>query len=79
MLQAMTDAGFLIVGEESSFGKALELMLPTIVRKIDPDLESRAKRQALDCLRRLQTLGYYDNPAIADRLVEVSLSAVREP
>jgi len=79
MLQAMTDSGFLIVGEESSFGKALELMLPAIARKIDADIESRAKHQARDCLRRLQVLGYYDDPAIADSLVEETISAVEQP
>lgn len=48
MLKAAIEAGFLVVGEDSSFGKALELVLSAIERKMDPDIEGGAKQQARD-------------------------------
>ena len=59
MLQWLVDAGYFVVGEESSFKQALDLLLPGLEHEVGSDIDHSAKKQARRCLSKLQALGYY--------------------
>ena len=60
VLKAITDCDYVVIGEDSSLQKALDIVWPALEHsaKVDP-LMASAKKQGKKLLVHLQRLGYY--------------------
>jgi hypothetical protein len=60
LLRVLTDADYLVIAPGSAFGRALDLLLPSLQHAADePALNASAEKQARKLLRVLQQRGYY--------------------